>query len=76
MLRSLDEPGRITWATHIKQLLFKFGFRYAWLANEVGDNNAFTYLFKTRVADCAHQNPNEKVNTSRKHFITEILKHC
>ena len=26
MLRLLDEYGRITWATHIKQLLFQFWF--------------------------------------------------
>ena len=64
MLRSLDESGRITWATHIKQLLFQFGFGYAWLANEVCDTIAFTKLFKIRVVDCAVQNLNEKVNNS------------
>ena len=34
---------------HLKQLLFQFGFGYAWLANEVGDTIAFTKLFKIRV---------------------------
>ena len=47
-----------TWATHIKQVLFQFGFGYAWLANEVGDTIAFTKLFKIRVVDCAIQNLN------------------
>ena len=55
-----------TWATHIKQVLFQFGFGYAWLANEVGDTIAFTKLFKIRVVDCAIQNLNEKVNNSSK----------
>ena len=54
-----------TWATHIKQLLFQFGFGYAWLANEVGDTIAFTKLFKIHV-DCTIQNLNEKVNNSSK----------
>ena len=53
MLRSLDESGSITWATHIKQSLFQFGFGYGWLANELGDTIAFTKLFKMRVVDCA-----------------------
>ena len=46
----------------MKQLLFQFCFGYAWLANEVGDNIAFTKLFKMRVVDCAIQNLNEKIN--------------
>ena len=74
MLRSLDLAGRTTWATHIKCLLFKFGFGYAWLANEVGDVVAFTKLFNTRVADCALQNLNEKVNTSSKTLYYKHFK--
>jgi len=74
MLRSLDESGRITWATHIKQLLFRFGFGYAWLANEVGDTIAFTKLFKIRVVDCAVQNLNKKVNNSSKTLYNRNFK--
>ena len=53
MLRSLDEAGRTTWATHIKAFLFQFGFGYAWLANEGGNVREFTKLFETRVGECA-----------------------
>jgi len=63
MVRSLDESGRITWTTHIKQLLYQFGFGYAWLANEVGDTIAFTQLFKIRVVDFAIQNLNRSSKT-------------
>ena len=74
MVRSLDESGRITWVTHLKQLLFQFGFGYAWLANEVGDTIAFTKLFKIRVVDCAIQTLNEKVNKLSKTLYYRIFK--
>ena len=74
MLRSLDKSGRITWATHIKQLLFQFGFGYAWLANEVGDTIAFTKLFKISVVDCPVQNLDKKVNNSSKTLYTRNFK--
>ena len=34
---SVDESERTTWATHIKHLLFLFGFGFVWITNEVGD---------------------------------------
>ena len=37
MLRQLSEDGRNTWATQVKRLIFKFGFGYAWLADELSD---------------------------------------
>ena len=41
---------------------------------EVGDTVAFTYLFKTRVADCAQQNLNEKINASGKTYYYRNFK--
>ena len=35
MLKRLDDAGKITWATHVKDMLFKFGFGYVWLAQEI-----------------------------------------
>ena len=75
MLRSLNESARITLVKHIKQLLFMFGFGYAWLANEIGDTIAFTKLFKMRPVDYAIQNLDEKVIVQTKHCIIENLKH-
>lgn len=66
MLRDLDQTGRVTWATHVRGLLFQFGFGYAWLANEIGDISSFCVMFKQRVRDCAMQHLQESVNTSSK----------
>ena len=46
-----DTAGRHTWATNIKDLLFLYGFGYAWLAQEVGNENMFLRLFCQRVKD-------------------------
>ena len=48
MLRNLDENGRITWATKMRALLFKYGFGYVWLSEDVGDLNLFMTTFKRR----------------------------
>jgi len=59
-VRSLDESGRISWATHIKhQYCSSSVFGYAWLVNEVGDTiDTFTKMFKMHVVDCTIQKPN------------------
>ena len=38
---TLDLTGRISWVTHVKHLLFKYGFRYVWIAREDGDDLNF-----------------------------------
>ena len=37
MLYRLDQAERKTWATHVRTLLYKFGFGYAWISQEVGN---------------------------------------
>ena len=66
MLISLTDTGKITWATHIKSLLFEFGFGYAWLANEVGNRSHFLDLFKQRIKDISIQNWRRNVTESPK----------
>ena len=66
MLKSLTDTGKITWATHIKSLLFEFGFGYAWLANEVGNCSHFLNLFKQRIKDISIQNWRRNVTESPK----------
>ena len=39
-LQNLDNSGRITWATKVKNILFKYGFGYAWVNENVGDENS------------------------------------
>ena len=73
MLKSLDDVGRRTWATSVKDLLFRFGFGYVWVSQDVGDINMFIYTFKQRVTDCMTQNWHSDIDTSSrcdtyKHF--------
>ncbi len=41
MLKQHDDIGRINWATHVKTLLHRYGFGYAWVAQDIGDTNMF-----------------------------------
>ena len=41
MLYNLECAGRTTWATNIKQLLFKYGFGFVWISQNIGDINIF-----------------------------------
>ena len=46
MLRNLDETGHITWASKVRELLYKFGFGYVLVTENVGDVNLFMKSFK------------------------------
>ena len=78
MLRRLDEVGRTTWASHVKNITVPIWRRIRiWLADEIGDVSAFVELFKTRVKESTLQNLTEKLNTSSKtvyyrHFKTML----
>jgi hypothetical protein len=39
MLYELDNVGKTNWATHVNETLFKYGFGYAWIAQEVGNTH-------------------------------------
>lgn len=41
MLKRLDEVGRKTWASFIRELLYMYGFGYVWIAHDVGNENYF-----------------------------------
>ena len=74
MLRRLDESGRTTWATHIKHLLFRFGFGFVWITNEVGDSVSFLKIFSQRLCDCAKQNTQELISSSPKAKSYKLFK--
>ena len=48
MLRQFDSLGRYTWATNIKNMLNLYGFGYVWIAQDVGNDENFISLFKTK----------------------------
>lgn len=74
MLRGLDSVGRCNWATHVKWLLHRYGFGFAWLADGVGDVNAFLTLFTTRLTDCALQTLSDDIQTSPKAQLYKTFK--
>ena len=51
MLKQLDDAGKRTLASCIRELLFSYGFGYVWVA-QVGNESNFIQLFKTRIKDC------------------------
>jgi len=64
MLKSLDDIGRRNWATDVKELLFKYGFGFIWVSQDVGDIDLFMVHFKQRLTDCATQTWHENINDS------------
>ena len=68
MLRRLDDAGRITWASKVKEILFKYGFGYVWVNENVGDEVMFLKAFKQRLTDCAKQEWRESVSESSKAY--------
>ena len=55
MLYSLDVEGRLTWATSVRNVMYKYGFGYVWINQGVGDVDMFVAAFKQRLKDCATQ---------------------
>ena len=51
MLKVLDERGRITWASHIRCLLERYGFSFVWISQGVGDVDVFMKIFKTKLQE-------------------------
>ena len=72
MLKRLDESGKTTWASHIKSMLFRFGFGYIWISQDVGNSKLLTHLFTEGLKDCYFQEWLSKVAESEK---AEHYKH-
>ena len=66
MLLRLDESGRTTWATHVRNLLFSYGFGYVWISQEVGNSHWFINVFRQRIIDCSIQRWSSKLVDSSK----------
>jgi hypothetical protein len=63
MLKGLDDGWRVTWATNVTDMLFKNGFGFVWLSQEVGDVNALIFQFRQRLTDCMRHDWHDRVNT-------------
>jgi len=55
MSKQLDYQNRTNWVTHVKNILYKFGFGFVWIAQEVGDPDMFLNKFSLRFKDCCFQ---------------------
>ena len=74
MLYNLDCAGRTTWATNIKQLLFKYGFGFVWISQNIGDSNIFLTTFKQRLIDCSKQDWYGKIEITDKLYTYATFK--
>ena len=74
MLYNLDCAGRTTWATNIKQLLFKYGFGFVWISQNIGDINIFLTTFKQRLIDCSKQDWYGKIEITDKLYTYATFK--
>ena len=72
MLKRLDGSGKTTWASPIKSMLFRFGFGYIWISQDVGNSKLLMHLFTERLKDCYFQEWLSKVADSEK---AEHYKH-
>ena len=72
MLKALDDSGRNTWATKIKNVLYQFGFGYTWISQDVGDIKVFLSLFKQRLHDNLVQSWQSSLQSNRKCFLQSI----
>ena len=65
MLKDLDDQGRRTWATDIRNMLYRYGLGHVWMSQGVGDTTAFINAFYQRVRDCAMQEWNSSRANSK-----------
>ena len=62
MVYNLCENGRINRVSHIKNILYRFGYVYTY--QEVGDPKRFLPCFSERIVDCYKQEWNSLLNDS------------
>ncbi|XP_067664324.1 uncharacterized protein [Haliotis asinina] len=76
LMKQLDESGRTTWASGLRQLLSSFGFGDVWWFQDIGDMDRFLMLFKQRICECNVQVMFDNISTSYrlKHYLQ--LKSC
>ena len=66
MLKNLDQNGKRTWASSVKEFLFKYGFGVVWMEQGVGNEILFLAEFVERVKDCYRQDWYRDIHNSSK----------
>ena len=73
MLKDLDDQGRRTWATDIRNMLYRYGFGHVWMNQGVRDTTAFINAFYQKVRDCAMQEWNSsRANSSKLKLYNQV----
>ncbi len=69
----IERPNKPNWASHVKHLLSELGFHEVWLAQGVGNKQAFLAVVKQRLTDNFIQNWNSRlVDSSRSRFYRQF----
>jgi hypothetical protein len=74
MLKNLDERGKVCWATHIKNSLYRLGFGFVWLQQNVGCIRSFLVLFKQRMVDNFIQDWDSSINEKDMYLNYRLFK--
>ena len=74
MIKSLDDIGRETWASSVKQLLYLYGFRNYLGVQEIGDMDLFLSVFSQRLKDRATQNWRDTIDNSNRCYFYKNFK--
>ena len=69
-MKHLDEEGRTNWVSHIRIMLFRYGFSFVWFSQDFGNEKLFLYTFKQRLLDIFQQNWHDQISSSNflKHY--------
>ena len=70
----LDLVGRVTWVTHVKNMLNKYGFAYVWAQQENLNAPLFLEEFKLRISDCLAQEWHAEVEINKKLGVYCLFK--
>ena len=79
MLKSLDNVGRLTWATKVSNLFFRYGYGTVWISQTVGDSNHVIKHFKQRLTERAKfrcSSHKFKIETGRHRNIPRQDRFC
>ena len=60
--------------THVKHLLYQYGFGYVWIVNEVGNQALFIQNFTQRLKECAYQSTFDDIGSSSKALTYKLYK--
>ena len=76
MVKRMDERGKKTWATCVKEMLYKYGFGIVWIEQGVGDESLFISQFVQRLKDCHNQDWYREIHNSSKLSVYCTFKSC